>query len=66
MKKFNRFEKHLLESGLKIVTDNMKSEIRKIEESGKNPIMTEGYVDMICKETLEKLISLSKKVRVKH
>ena len=61
MKKFNGFEKHLLEVGLEMVMKKMKSDIRDIEEEGRNALMTEGYVDMVGKETLEKLISLTKK-----
>ena len=61
MKKFNGFERHLLETGLNLVMDQMKDDICKIEASGKNPLMTKDYVDMIFAETLEKLISFSKK-----
>tara|TARA_R110000803_G_scaffold88934_4_gene156024 strand:- start:892 stop:1083 length:192 start_codon:yes stop_codon:yes gene_type:complete len=61
MKKFNGFEKHLLEQGLEMVMEQMKSDIREIEAKGKNALMTEGYVDMIGKETLDKLVSLTKK-----
>ena len=75
MKKFNGFERHLLElaglgygygkneieAGLGMVMEKMKSDIRKIEEEGKNALMTEGYVDMIGNETLEKLASLTRK-----
>jgi len=61
MKKFNGFEKHLLEKGLEMVMEQMKSDIREIEDKGKNALMTEGYVDMIGKETLEKLVNLTLK-----
>tara|TARA_R110000787_G_C13174628_1_gene421136 strand:+ start:106 stop:297 length:192 start_codon:yes stop_codon:yes gene_type:complete len=61
MKKFNGFEKHLLEQGLEMVMEQMKSDIREIEDKGKNALMTEGYVDMIGKETLEKLVNLTLK-----
>jgi hypothetical protein len=61
MKKFNGFERHLLEAGLGMVMEKMKSDIRKIEEEGKNALMTEGYVDMIGNGTLEKLASLTRK-----
>ena len=63
MKKFNGFERHLLEQGLSMVMEAMKKDIRDIEEKGKNAMMTEGYVDMIGKETLDKLISLTKKFK---
>jgi len=61
MKKFNGFEKYLLEQGLNMVMEQMKIDIRQAEAKGKNALMTEGYVDMIGKETLEKLVSLTKK-----
>ena len=61
MKKFNGFEKHLLEQGLEMVMEQMKIDIRKVESEGKNALMTEGYVDMVGKETLEKLVSLTLK-----
>jgi hypothetical protein len=61
MKKFNGFESHLLEQGLSMVLDSMKNDIQRIESQGKRPMMTEGYVDMIGKETLERLKSLTKK-----
>lgn len=61
MKKFNGFESHLLEQGLSMVLDSMKNDILRIESQGKMPIMTVSYVDMIGKETLERLKSLTKK-----
>ena len=61
MKKFNGFEKYLLEEGLKMVMEQMKVDIRKVESEGKNALMTEGYVDMVGKETLEKLVNLTLK-----
>ena len=61
MKKFNGFEKHLLEQGLEMVMEQMKIDIRKVESEGKDALMTEGYIDMIGKETLEKLVSLTLK-----
>ena len=61
MKKFNRYEKWLLETGLVLLTAKMKKEIAEAEEQGKNPIMTQGYVDMVAKETLDKLTELTLK-----
>jgi len=63
MKKFNGFESHLLEQGLSMVLDSMKNDIQRIESQGKMPIMTVGYVDMIGKETLERLKSLTRKFK---
>ena len=61
MSKFNGFESHLLETGLKNVSEQMKEDIRKVEAEGKNALMTEGYVDMIIQETLEKLEKFTSK-----
>jgi hypothetical protein len=51
----NGFEAFLIKEGLKIVREQMKQDIRDIELEGKNSIMTEGYVDMICDELESKL-----------
>jgi len=51
----NGFEVFLIKEGLKIVREQMKQDIRDIELEGKNSIMTEGYVDMICDELESKL-----------
>lgn len=59
MKKFNGFESHLLEIGLKNVAEQMKEDIREVESEGKTAIMTEGYVDIIVNEALEKLENLT-------
>jgi hypothetical protein len=37
----------------------MKADIRDIEEKGKNPLMTVDYVDMVVKETFNKLQSFT-------
>ena len=59
MAKFNGFEKYLLVQGLERVALEMKADIRDLEESGKNPLMTVGYVEMVVKDTLDKLTSFS-------
>ena len=59
MAKFNGFEKYLLVQGLERVALEMKADIRDLEERGKNPLMTVGYVEMVVKETLDKLTSFS-------
>jgi hypothetical protein len=51
----NGFEVFLIKEGLKTVREQMKQDIRDIELEGKNSIMTEGYVDMICDELESKL-----------
>ena len=61
MAKFNGFEKYLLVQGLERVALEMKADIRDLEERGKNPLMTVGYVEMVVKETLDKLSALTLK-----
>jgi hypothetical protein len=59
MKKFNGFEAHLLEEGLKRYVDTIVDDIITMEQKGKRPIMTVDYVRMIERDTLEKLKSLT-------
>ena len=61
MKKFNGFEAHLLEQGLKMYVDNMVKDISEAESSGRRPIMTVGYIEMVQSEILMKLKSLTLK-----
>ena len=61
MAKFNGFEKYLLVQGLERVALEMKADIRDLEERGKNPLMTVGYVEMVVKDTLDKLSALTLK-----
>ena len=39
----------------------MKADIRDLEERGKNPLMTIGYVEMVVRDTLDKLTSFTLK-----
>lgn len=59
MAKFNGFEKYLIVQGVERVALEMKAEIRDIEERGKNPLMTIGYVEMVMKELLDKVNSFT-------
>jgi hypothetical protein len=59
MKKFNGFEAYLILEGLKEVAASMKEGIEKTEAEGKMPIMTTGYVDMVIKDAVEKVNSLT-------
>jgi len=61
MAKFNGFEKYLLVQGLDRVALEMKADIRDLEERGKNPLMTVGYVEMVVRDTLDKLNSFTLK-----
>lgn len=61
MKKFNGFEKWLIEEGLKRISTEIKEEIKKTESTNKRHIMTEGYVDMVVEELLKKITNFTKK-----
>ena len=61
MKKFNGFEAYLILEGLKEVAASMKEGIEKTEAEGKLPLMTTGFVDMIVRDTVEKVNSLTLK-----
>lgn len=61
MSKFNGFEKYLLVQGLERVSLEWKADIRDLEERGKNPLMTVGYVEMVVRDTLDKLTSFTLK-----
>jgi hypothetical protein len=61
MKKFNGFEAYLILEGLKEVSASMKEGIEKTLAEGKMPLMTTGYVDMVIKDAVEKVNSLTVK-----
>ena len=57
--KFNGFEKYLIVQGLNIAKEQAKNEIREQIAEGKMPIMTEEFIEMTVKETLDKLNKLT-------
>jgi len=61
MKKFNGFEAYLILEGLKEVSASMKEGIEKTLAEGKMPLMTTNYVDMVIKDAVEKVNSLTLK-----
>ena len=61
MKKLNSFESYLVVEGLNKVAAEMKADIVKMESEGKRALMTEGYIDMIVKDALEKITSFTVK-----
>ena len=63
MTKFNGFEKYLIVKGLNKLATEMKAEIRNLEEEGKRPLMTTGYIDMVLKDTLDKVTNFTIKER---
>jgi hypothetical protein len=61
MKKFNEFEKYLVSEGLKLFSEQMRADVKAYENSGKMPLYTVSYVDMVERELLEKLNDMTKK-----
>jgi len=61
MKKFNGFEAWLILEGLKLASEDMKKGIEETIANGKMPLMTTGYVDMVIKDAVEKVNSLTLK-----
>jgi hypothetical protein len=61
MKKFNGFEAWLILEGLKLASEDMKQGIEQTLANGKMPLMTTGYVDMVIKDAVEKVNSLTVK-----
>ena len=55
MKKLNGFESYLAIEGLNAMRSAMIDDIKELEAKGKNSIMTEGYVDMVVNEAIEKI-----------
>ena len=61
MKKFNGFEKGLIESALDYYVANLEEEIAAAAEGPKNPIIAPGFYNMMKKEIIQKVELLSKK-----
>ena len=61
MKKLNGFESYLVIEGLNAIRNQWKKDIKEVEAQGKNALMTEGYVDMVVTDTIEKIKALTLK-----
>jgi hypothetical protein len=59
MKKLNSFESYLVIEGLNGIKEEYKKDIRRIISEGKNPIMTEGYIEMVVEDTINKIKQLT-------
>ena len=59
MKKLNGFESYLAIEGLNAMRSAMIDDIKELEAKGKNSLMTEGYVDMVVNEAIEKIKALT-------
>jgi len=61
MKKLNGFESYLVIEGLALLKDAWKKDIEEARAKGKNPLMTEGYVDMVINDAIAKIKELTLK-----
>lgn len=61
MKKLNGFENYLVIAGLNEMRLIYKKNITDVVALGKNPIMTEGYIDMVVDEAITKIKALTLK-----
>ena len=61
MKKLNSFESYLVIEGLNSLKEEYKKDIRRMVKEGKNPLMTEGYIEMVVEETINKIKQLTLK-----
>jgi hypothetical protein len=61
MKKLNGFESYLVIEGLNNLKEEYKKDIRRVIEEGKNPLMTENYIEMVVEETINKIKQLTLK-----
>jgi hypothetical protein len=55
MKNVNEFEKSLIIQGLELLMDEMIAEIEAIEVTGRNPLMTKGFVEMTINDLVRKI-----------
>jgi hypothetical protein len=61
MKKLNGFESYLVIEGLNNLKEEYKKDIRRIVKEGKNPLMTETYIEIVVNETINKIKQLTLK-----
>ena len=61
MQKFTKLEKELIIGGLYLAMGSDLSDHQVVEESGKTPIFTAEYIQMIYKDLIEKVEGMTKK-----
>ena len=61
MKKFNSFENYLIKEGLRLLADQWKLEVTNAESLGRIPLMTTGYIDMVCADAIHHVENLTSK-----
>jgi hypothetical protein len=63
MKKLTPFENYLLTQGLEKIRAEWVEELEAAEQNGNRPIYTPAWVEMMTKETKEKIDALTSKPR---
>ncbi len=61
MKKLSGFESYLATEGLALLKEAWKKDIREVKAKGKNPALTESYVDMVVDDAIAKIKLLTLK-----
>lgn len=61
MRKLTKFQLHLITTGLELVAEAYKKDIKEAEKQGKQHLFSTNYVDGVTKETLEAVQALTKK-----
>ena len=59
--KFNGFEKYFITTALNHAIEEAESDIKKLVSEGKRPIYAEGYFEMVGKELIAKVNSMTLK-----
>jgi hypothetical protein len=61
MTKFNGYQSFVIHEAVENYCKELKNELAQMEKEGKNPIITQDYVDMTEKDILEIVTKLTKK-----
>ena len=59
--KFNGFEKYFITTALNHAIEEAESDIKKLVSEGKRPIYAEGYFEMVGKDLIAKVNSMTLK-----
>jgi len=60
MKKFTKFERSMIINSLNLGLSSDLKENQLVVESGKNPIMTREYIEMLYRDLIEKVEEMTK------
>ena len=59
--KFNGFEKYFITTALKHAIEEAENDIKELVSEGKRPIYAQGYFEMVGKELIAKVHSMTLK-----